>query len=172
MVDLARLERTSPRVAGWARDRRVPKVVVATQTRVLEAAVDVHGHWYPSVPTIAVAPELAWLWHVAAVLVAPPVSAWALERFGGAALRADALKLSARQVLELPMPGERSCWDEGAGLVRRLAGSADPAERAALRASAARAMAAAYAVDSPSLLAWWTDRCPRRDRGVPVRLPV
>ena len=111
------------RLAAWADARLRPKVVVATQTRVVEAAVDDDGSWWPSVPVISVVldpehddDETRWL--VAAALSAPPVSAWAAERSGGTALAPQALKLSARQVLEVPLPVDRDAWAEGAGLLR------------------------------------------------------
>ena len=111
------------RLAAWADARLRPKVVVATQTRVVEAAVDDDGSWWPSVPVISVVldpdhddDETRWL--VAAALSAPPVSAWAAERSGGTALAPQALKLSARQVLEVPLPVDRDAWAEGARLLR------------------------------------------------------
>ena len=54
-------------MAGWVDDLQVPKVLVATQTRVGEAAVDEVGTWVPSVPTIAVVAPAERLWAVAAV---------------------------------------------------------------------------------------------------------
>ncbi len=117
VVDLEGLAAADAALAAWAAERRVPKVVVATQTRVLEAAVDTEGTWWPSVPTIAVVPRpgsAADLWALAAVLSAPPVSAWALGQYGGTALSGDAIKLSARQILEIPLPVDARAWSEGA----------------------------------------------------------
>ena len=59
------------------------------------------------------------LWALAAVLSAPPVSAWALAHFGGTALSGDAIKLSARQILEHPRSRPvTQAWAEGAGAAR------------------------------------------------------
>ena len=167
-VDLTALGAADPHLASWAEARLVPKLVVATQTRVLEAAVDEHGWFWPSVPTLALVPraDLAErdrvdLWELAAVLHAPATSAWALSRFGGAALSSDAIKLSASQLLEVPLPPDRAAWARGAAAAER-------AHRAALRGEPARwaealdqlgaAMDAAYGVDE--LTSWWSARRP------------
>ena len=115
-VDLERVEPASLR--RWVDDRLVPKVVLATQTRVLEAAVDLDGSWVPSTPVIAVHTAADALYDVAAVLIAPPVSAWAAATYAGVALAPDAIKLSARQVLEVPLPPDRRRWKLGAAALR------------------------------------------------------
>jgi len=102
------------RVGRWVYQRLEPKVVVATQTKVVEAAVDVHGQWVPSTPVISVHAAPADLWRVAAVLTAPAVSAWAMRHHAGAALAPDAIKLSARQVLAVPLPTHDAAWQRGA----------------------------------------------------------
>ena len=48
-VDLAAL---TPALAGWARSRLVPKVLVASQTQVIEAVADLEGLWVPGVPVV------------------------------------------------------------------------------------------------------------------------
>jgi N-6 DNA Methylase len=128
----------------WVRDRLVPKVVLATQTRVLEAAVDVHGDWVPSTPVIAVHTDEVY--RVAAVLLAPPVSAWALSAYGGVALTSDAIKLSAKQVLEIPLPVDASAWDQAAAALAED----DLGAVASL-------MTEAYECD-PAVLDWWVSR--------------
>ena len=40
----------------WARRRLVPKVLVANQTRIVEAVCDPHGEWLPGVPVLGVYP--------------------------------------------------------------------------------------------------------------------
>jgi len=164
-VDLEALADADPTLASWARERRVPKVVVATQTRVVEAVVDLDGSWWPSVPTIAVTPTASGeeeLWKLAAVLTAPPVSAWALSTYGGTALSGDAIKLSARQILAIPLPGDGECWASGAteAQAAHLAALAGDAHgwRAALR-RLGRAMTDAYGA-SDEVLAWWEARLP------------
>lgn len=160
------LDRLPPAMAGWARARLVPKLLVATQTRVLEAVADEDGVLLPLVPVISVVPDdAAAVWHLLAVLLAPPVAALARRSCAGAALSADAIKLSARQVGALPLPAGRVAWDAGAAaaVAATEAGRAGDRERwrAALTELGA-AMCAAYGVPAGPLVAWWTPRLPDR----------
>ena len=148
-VDVAALRAASPAMGRWVDARLVPKILVATQTRVIEAVVDEDGQWLPCTPVITVTGERPW--HAAAVLLAPPVSAWALRTFGGAALSADAIKLSASQVLAAPTPADRAAWDEAAA---RLRGGAPPEAVAAT-------MCDAYGCPA-EMWEWWRTRLPRR----------
>jgi hypothetical protein len=107
------------RLGRWVRDRLHQKVVLATQTKVLEAAVDVHGTWVPSTPVIAIQPRRPDdLWRIAAVLVAPAVSAWAARAYAGAGLAPKAIKLSATQALGIPLPANGAAWDAAAASLR------------------------------------------------------
>ncbi len=156
VVDVDGVRAGGGRLAGWADRVLRPKVVLATQTRVLEAAVDRVGRWWPSVPVIAVVPDLpADLDRVAAVLLAPPVSAWAHEQAAGAALSSGALKLAARQVAAVPLPTDGAAWRAAADLVPAL-DDPGPAGRAALDALGVH-MTAAYGADD-AVLAWWRQR--------------
>ncbi|WP_170219539.1 HsdM family class I SAM-dependent methyltransferase [Nocardioides litoris] len=160
-VDLDSLA-ADPRLAAWARARLVPKVLVAPQGRVVEAVVDVDGRWLPSVPVVTVAADPDRLWHVLAVLLAPPVVAGAAARYAGAGLSAAAVKLSARQVAALPLPAGRAAWDAGAALAR-AAQEADDAARPDLLAALGEQMCTAY--DDHAALDWWEMRV-RRPRAV------
>ena len=163
-VDLAALEAAGG-LAAWARARRVPKVLVATQTRVLEAVADPDGAWLTTTPTLSVFPrDPADVWRVTAVLLGPPASAWALTHFGASALAAGAIKLSARQVEAIPLPADARAWDEAAAHVAAAHAEADPhAARARLLAAGA-AMVRAYGGDA-ARLAWWSGRLPDPARG-------
>jgi hypothetical protein len=143
VVDVDGLTRDgTARVAAWVAGRRRPKVLLATQTKVLEAAVDAAGDWVPSVPVVSVEPhDPADVWRVGAVLCSPSASAWAATTYLGAGLSPGAVKLSASQVLEVPLPARR--WDAAADALR--AGDV---------AGCARKMQAAYEAD-PAVLAWW-----------------
>lgn len=158
-VDRARLVAESD-LGSWAETRLVPKVVVATQTRVVEAAVDVEGRWLPSTPLISAVSDPSRLWHLAAALLAPPISAWSLRRFGGTALSSDALKLSAAQVRQLPSPLPGADWDAAASAVRQATGAAGGVERRERLLQAALASSRAYGIDDPAVVAWWQDRLP------------
>jgi hypothetical protein len=156
VVDLAELERTGGRAARrWVARARVPKLLVATQTRVIEAAVDAPGSWVPSVPVVSVVPhDPADLWRVAAAVVSPAATAWLLGRAPGTALARGAIKVAAPDLMALPLPADRGAWDEAAAAVRTIAtGPASPAACDGFLAAAA----AAYATP-PSLTAWWRER--------------
>jgi hypothetical protein len=156
VVDLAELEGTGGRAARrWVARARVPKVLVATQTRVVEAAVDAAGSWVPSVPVVSVVPhDPADLWRVAAAVVSPAATAWLLGRAPGTALARGAIKVAAPDLLALPLPADRGAWDEASAAVRALtAGPASPAACDRFLTAAA----AAYATP-PSVTAWWRER--------------
>lgn len=109
-IDRRRMERDGD-LGDWMTRRLVPKIIVATQTRVMEVFVDAEGRFLPSTPLISVMPrEPHRIWEIAAALAAPAASALALRRHGGTALVADAIKLSASQVLNLPLPSDHEAW--------------------------------------------------------------
>ena len=105
-------------VARWIRARVRPKVLVASQTRVVEAAVDADGRFVPGVPLVAVEPREAdddlAPWLLLAALSAPPVTAWAMAQAAGTGRRRDAMRLSARQVRSIPLPVDRLAWEAAA----------------------------------------------------------
>ena len=137
-------------LASWADTRLVPKVLVATQTPVIEAAVDALGEWLPSVPVLTVVPRAPDdVWRIGAVLSAPAASAWAASTYLGAALSPKAIKLSASQLLTLPVP--RRSWDDAAAALE--AGDVD---------TCARLMDVAYGTD---LYHWWSSRRSRSGAG-------
>ena len=89
----------------WAETLLVPKVVVANQTRVIEAVADPDGAWIPGVPLITVRPtDPVDVPAVAAVLTSPYASAWAWHRAGGTGMSAGAMRLGPRWLAELPWP--------------------------------------------------------------------
>jgi hypothetical protein len=123
-------------------------VVVATQTRVGEAAVDAGGRWVPSTPTIAVLAPPDRLWEVAAVVCSPVGTVAALAATAGTGRAGDAIKHSVASVLALPLPVDQEAWRAGAEALRmrRLDDFVD-------------AMAAAHRVVEPAELhRWWRAR--------------
>ncbi len=158
-VDMDALESSDPTLHRWVTARLRPKIVVATQTRVVEAAVDVHGLWVPSTPTIAVAPRSPeHLWAAAAVLMSPAISAWALGRCAGAALGADHLKLSARDILAIPLPRDEEALVAAGALMAERA-ETDPATVRSGLLEAGRLTCAAYGVGE-EVWSWWAGRLP------------
>ena len=165
VVDLEALQAADATLHAWVRKRLVPKLLLATQTRVLSAAADRDGRCVPSVPVIAVEPldDYAW-WLVAAVLWAPVVSVDAANRFAGAGLAAGALRLSARQVLTLPTPIDVGSWTVAAEALREMVenetitGSNADSDAERRFEGFATSMAAAYDIDSQDsdqAKRWW-----------------
>ena len=152
---IARRRFTRPTVSTSAlsdrlRARLVPKVVVATQTRVIEAAVDEKGEWLPAVPVISIVADVAMLWPIATALCSPPLTAWAATQHLGAARSSSAIKLSASDVRALPLPEQSLAWEQ-----------AEVALRAGDVLESGRLMCTAYGVDDTAFT-WWRDRLPRR----------
>ncbi len=158
VIDMASLSE-DPLLHRWAQARLVPKVLVGTQGKVIEAVVDDEGAWLPSVPLITVAAAPDSLWHLLAVLLAPPVAAYAATTYAGSGLTMRAIKLSARQVGALPLPADTSAWGEGASLARLA--QDEPHERAEHLRALGRVMCAAYGVAPGDVLTWWLERVPR-----------
>jgi len=153
--------------ASWAARRLVPKVMVATQTRVIEAAADPRGCWLPVVPVISVVPTGCDVWAALAVLLAPSISAHARHAHAGAALSADAIKLSARQVAALPLPADTAAWMAGARAARAATQAAEAGDGEGWLAALAElgtAMDAAYGVTSDAVSSWWWERIGRLAR--------
>ncbi len=164
VVSLADLE-ADPKAHRWVRRQLHPKVLLPTQSKVLEPYVDRSGRTVPVTPVLAVRsldPGLD-LDHVAAAMLAPPLVAWAFRRWFGTALSVNALKLAARQVPELPMPVDRDAWTEAALLVAE-ADQVSIGDRDDVIAAIGRLMMVAYAVEDPAVFAWWDQRRPRKGR--------
>ena len=154
-----------PQLGAWAAARLVPKVLVAAQTRVVEAVVDPTGAWLPSVPVLTVITSPERWWHVAAALSSPLASAWAAGTYLGAALSPGAIKLSARQLGDLPLPpAGHPAWDDAAEAVRAAHGARGAAARRAALITAAGHMARAYDLAGTAvadeLQRWWEERLP------------
>ncbi|MEM7272079.1 MAG: N-6 DNA methylase [Actinomycetota bacterium] len=151
-----------PKVRAWTDRQLTPKVVLATQSRVLEPVVDRAGLLIPGTPLVAVHGAPSDLDRVAAVLLAPPVVAWAWQRWFGSALAVDALKLAARQVAELPLPVDRGAWDEATAMIAALGDQIDrrPSDGWAAAVEVAEVMTRAYRAD-PAVTDWWLGRARR-----------
>lgn len=164
ILDRVALAATDPRIDRWVDARLRPKVLLATQGRVLEAVADPDGVLVPTTPIVSIEPrgdDPDVIWSILAVVLAPATSAWAMERTYGAALSPGAIKLSARQSLQLPLPADRGGWLEGAALVRAAQEADHRDERAALLRQFAQVMARAYGV-GVEVTAWWQARLDRR----------
>ena len=134
-----------PFMQRWAERCLVPKVLVATQSRVIEAVVDEAGAWLPAVPVIRLVPNRPHqLWEIAAVLTSPVASALIAEQSVGSGLSQRTVRVSQRTLGLLP-------WPTG-DLARAVA-----ALRAGEIEACGRAVDAAFGVDDPALFEWWRD---------------
>ena len=157
-VDLGRLD---AKMTEWARRRLVSKVLVANQTRIVEAVCDPDGSWLPGVPVIAVYPRgvhwddverieqpaaAAEAWQIAAVLTSGFASAWLWRRSAGTGLSTASVRVSPVVLAGLPWPA----GDVGAAT-------------AALRAGDVRACArhVDLAYGAPELTTWWEESLER-----------
>lgn len=121
-------------LAPWLRARLTPKVLLATQTRVLEPLLDERGSLVPVVPVITITPKRGvhdpadTLRVIHTSLRSASATATALRLAAGAALSPGAIKLSAKQVLSLPIvePGAPEPDEVRAWFERRLAVSDRP----------------------------------------------
>jgi len=164
MTPVVRVQKLESKIRNWAESRAIPKVIVATQTRVIECFVDAAGDVLPSVPLITVIPSEGNLWRVAAALTSPPLSLIAAQRHLGAGMSADALKLSGRNILDLPLPVDNEAWDEGARRFRELQGEADGELRRSHLQVLGEVMCRAYGVEDESVMSWWLARLPNKIR--------
>jgi SAM-dependent methyltransferase len=167
-VDLDRLDTDMRR---WAQRRLVPKVLVANQTRIVEAVCDPAGEWLPGVPVLGVYPtgahwddphrrpddELATsAWEIAAVLTSSVASAWLWERGAGTGLSVDSIRMSPVTLGGLPWPS---------GDLRRAVAALQHGD---VRSCSA-AIAGAYGIgDSSALDGWWAGLLERIEMRQPV----
>ena len=173
VVDLDAVTAGDPEVGRWFAERRRPKLLVASQTAVVEVIVDQTGDLVPVTPLIVVEPDgrsrevdLEVLWRLAAALSAPSITALAVRRFLGAARSSGRLRLSAAQVSDLPLPTDAGAWNEGTALARTLHRSSGAPAGSDTWREFGRVMVAAYGVVDPeaaaTLVDWWWSRHPAR----------
>lgn len=142
-----------PRQASRTR----PRVLVATQTKVLEAAADLDCQYVGLTPVLTITPETWSLAAVLAVCIAPPVSAWAQRESAGSGLALDAVKLSAAQLRRAPLPA--TVPDDAIVAAQAVIdGNADAVD------TLAALMNAAYGAPD-SVLDWWRKAARRSERG-------
>jgi hypothetical protein len=154
VVDPDLLAAAPPVARRWVARTAAPKVVVATQTRVVEAAVDTLGTWVPSVPALAVVPhDPDDLWLLAAAVLAPAATAWLARRAVGTALDRAALKVAKPDLTALPLPADTEAWTAAAAALRAYAEAPAPAHLDRYVYAAERAYGT-----TPELTSWWRGR--------------
>lgn len=174
VVDTARPGLSEGRIGRWVRERLVPKVLVATQSRIVEACADPHGRMVPMTPVMSVEPVAGWermvdpdgthevdLWWLVAALSAPSVSVVALTANLGSGLSSQSMRWSAKSVCTVGLPTELDHWASGARTAREL-DSAPEERREELLATLGRQMLAAHGLgDDRETFQWWFDRAVR-----------
>ncbi len=92
----------SPALQRWAGQRLVPKILIANQTRRIEAVIDRDGAWLPSVPVITCTTDR--LDAVAALLHSDAATDWVRYHAAGSGLGASSVRLTARLLASIPLP--------------------------------------------------------------------
>ncbi len=169
-VDRAALARDSA-LGGWMSKRLTSKVLVATQTRVIEALVDEDGGALPLVPLLSVSPrEGVDVWMIAAAVASPLVAARAVALYSGSALSSGAIKLSAKQLLAMPLPRDERLWRTSAQEFKAASLSTTVAAREEHLVRYAEASLASHGLtheDARAVLEFWNAR---RARSSPTHL--
>jgi hypothetical protein len=95
------IDRLSPAMQRWARQRLVPKILVANQTREIEAVHDERGAWLPGVPVITCVTDRPD--DVLRVLHSPAATEWVHQRAAGSGLGAGTVRLSPALLAGIPL---------------------------------------------------------------------
>ena len=161
MVNLETLAKDNPELHEWVTSRLKPKVLVATQTKILEVLPDPEGILIPSTPTISVECDEEDIWKITAALSAPAVSASSFSKTAGSALSSDTIKLSATQINEIPLPEDELAWQSAAYFAKRAYKAETEKEWKISLTQMAEKMGDAYKETNESLLEWWVGRVPR-----------
>lgn len=174
VVDVEAIARCDPSLHRWVRGLMVPKVIVASQGRVLEAVADPEGDMIPSTPAIALIPRPGVdvsVWHLAAALCSPSASMRLHRQAAGTGLGAGTCRVTARFVSSLPAPCDREAWDLAADAARRATTAAAAFDAARWERALDDVAAAMLCADGPgdawpgrngdALFEWWREQRPR-----------
>jgi hypothetical protein len=157
-VDVSKL---TGRFPAWAARKLVPKVLVANQTKVVEAVADPDGAWLPGVPVTTATPRhtLMWgsvdssidmVWELSAVLNSPVVSVLAWQAAAGTGLSTTSVRVSPVTLGAMPWPA----GSLSAAVVALQAGDVE---------SAAELTCAAYGLGpaaARTIVTWWNEARP------------
>lgn len=121
VVEVTGLESEDAAIATWVRSLLVPKVLIASQGRVLEAIVDAEGFMIPSTPVIAVLPDDdsgLTVWHLASLVSSPLTAAKLRASAAGTGMDGRGCRVTAGFVRAVALPTDRAAWDDGADAAR------------------------------------------------------
>ena len=149
-----------PKLQKWLDQRLVPKLLVATQTRIVECYADFKGELLPSTPLLSVIPaKETHLWHLLAALASPAASAWLGCIAAGTGLSQTTIRIRASMLADLPLPTSPPNWDEGAYLARKIHEETVD-EQTYIRFG--EVMNQAYNASSDVLLWWWLEELKKK----------
>lgn len=94
------IDRLSPALQRWAHGRLVPKILIANQTKVIEAVHDPAGEWLPSVPVITCVTDQPE--RVLEVLASQSANDFVRDRAAGSGLSATSVRLNPRLLASIP----------------------------------------------------------------------
>ncbi|MDO9176360.1 MAG: hypothetical protein Q7V62_16250, partial [Actinomycetota bacterium] len=94
-------DRLTPALQRWATTRLVPKILIANQTKLIEAVHDPAGEWLPSVPVITCLTEQPE--RVLAVLASGAANEWVHHHAAGSGLSAASVRLNPRLLASIPL---------------------------------------------------------------------
>ncbi len=140
-------------------------MLVANQTRIVEAVADPEGCWLPGVPVSTVTPHRTRdgasgaasvvsdgaVWELAAVLTAPIASVFAWHAGGGTGLSTRSVRIGPAVLAAIPWPA----GDLATAVQALQAGDIQ---------ACGRAVTKAYAIGNATgdeLLSWWAAQLPR-----------
>ena len=95
------VDRLSPRLQQWATTRLIPKVLIANQTKVIEAVPDPSGAWLPSVPVITCVTSDHE--RVLRVLGSSVANEWVHHHAAGSGLGVGTVRLNPRLLAGIPL---------------------------------------------------------------------
>ncbi len=149
-------ESAEPAARRWIARQAAPKVLVANQTRILEAVADPDGSLVGVTPVIAVVPHVLDVHDLLAVFLSPVASALLRRESVGNGLNPRALRVTAAALADLPLPAGAAQWRGAATLLAGAHGDGD-ATREVLP-EVRRRMSLAYGLDPDGELAGWWER--------------
>ena len=114
------------------------------------------------VPLIIVTPRPAVdIWLLAAAIASPIVAARAVAHYAGCALSATAIKLSAKQLMAMPLPSDKRAWTASAKCFKDASRADNPADRARAIQAFAEVSCRAHgltASEQREMMAFWAKR--------------
>ena len=162
-------------VRDWFEQRRRPKLLLASQTRIVEVLPDPLGRYLPSVPVLTVEwgtnADEGLMWRLTAMLSSAETCAHLRNRSAGTGLSDTSIRIRASQLVNLPLPSGLEAWQEAANTAQSAFSESDPEARFGLMRTMVERMHVAWGTPKEiahELTSWWTAEATRRRRSQPV----